>query len=261
VGGGPLGLGAQCPDGACRVVGAEDRRAGHEHVGAGLGALLDGLLVHAAVDLEPDRGTVLGHQGAGPPQFRQHDVEEVLAAEPGLHRHQQQHVDLGQQVLVRLHCRARVEGEPGAGACGADGAQCPDRGVHRLRVDRHVARAGLGVLRCPAVRIGNHQVAVDRHRGVLEQRLDDGQAECQVRHEVVVHDIHVQPVRDAGDRGSLIGQPGKVRGKDARRDLNAHSEPECRLPGWRPRRRAWAGEGCGEMPAWRGEGRRARRVM
>jgi len=70
VGGGPLGLGTQCPDGASRVVGAEDGRAGHEHVCAGLGALLDGLLVHAAVDLEPDRGTVLGHQGASPPELR-----------------------------------------------------------------------------------------------------------------------------------------------------------------------------------------------
>ncbi len=230
---------------------------GHEHVSAGLGALLDGLLVHAAVDLKPDRGTVLGHQGAGPPQFRQHDVEEVLAAEPRLHRHQEQHVDLGQQVLVRLHCRARVEGESGAGARGSDGAQCPDRGVHRLGVDRHVARAGLGVLRCPAVRISDHQMAVDRHRGVLEQRLDHGQAEGEVRHEMVVHDVNVQPVRNAGDRAGLIGEAGKVRGQDARRDLNGHSYPSVDCPdgghvGGRGLEKAGAG-----MPAWRGGRRRA----
>ena len=83
-------------------------------------------------------------------------------------------------------------------------------------------RAGLGVLRRPPVGVFDHQVTVERQRGVLEQRLDDGQAEREVGHEVVVHDIHVQPVRDGGDRGGLVGEPGKVRGQDARRDLNAH---------------------------------------
>jgi hypothetical protein len=57
VGGGVFGLRAEGLDGACGVVGAEDRGAGHEHVGARLGAALDGFLVDAAVDLEPDRGT------------------------------------------------------------------------------------------------------------------------------------------------------------------------------------------------------------
>jgi hypothetical protein len=238
VSGGSLGLRAEGLDGGGRIVGAVDRRAGHEHVRAGLRAPLDGLLVDAAVDLEPDLGAVLGYQGAGPPQLRQHDVEEVLAAESGLHRHQQQHVDLWQQFLVRLDGRAWVDRQPGAGAGGADGTQRPDRGVHRLGVDRHVARAGLGVRRCPPVRLADHQVAVDRQRRVLEQGLDDGQAEGEVRHEVVVHDIHVQPVRDAGDRGDLIGEPGKVRGQYARRDLNGHSKAECRLPGCRARFRA-----------------------
>jgi hypothetical protein len=147
----------------------------------------------------------------------------VLAAEARFHRHQQQHVDLGQQVLVRLHRRARVDGQAGPGARGADGAQGADGGVHRLGVDRHVARADLGVLRRPPVRLVDHQVTVDRQRGVLEQRLDHGQAQGEVRHEVVVHDVHVQPVGHAGDGGGLIGEPREVRGQDARRDLNSHS--------------------------------------
>jgi hypothetical protein len=95
--------------------------------------------------------------------------------------------------------------------------------VHRLGVDRHVPGAGLGVLRRPAVRILDHQVTVERQRGVFEQRLDHGQAESEVRHEVVVHDIHVQPVRGGGHRGLLLGEPGEVCGQDARRDLNGHN--------------------------------------
>jgi hypothetical protein len=227
--GSALGLGPQGLHRAGGVVGAVDRRAGHEYVRPRLGAALDGLLVDPAVDLEPDLSAALGHQGAGPAELGQHDVQEVLAAETRFHGHQQQHVDLGQQVLVGLHRGAGIDGQPGARARGANGAQGADRGVHRLGVDRHVARADLGVLRSPPVRLLDHQVTVDRQRGVLEQRLDHRQAQGQVRHEVVVHDIHVQPVGDAGHRGGLVGEPGKVRGQDARGDLNAHS-PECRLP-------------------------------
>jgi hypothetical protein len=231
-----LSLGAQGLHRAGRVVGAEYRRACHEYVRARLGTALDGLLVNPAVDLQPDLGAALGHQGAGAAQLGQHDVEEMLAAETRLDGHQQQHVDLGQQVLVRLHRRTRVDGEPGAGTRGADGAQGADRGVNGLGVNGDVARAGLGVLRRPPVRLVDHQVAVNRQRGVLEQRFDDGQAQGQVRHEVVVHDVHVQPVGDGGHRGGLVGQPGEVRGQNARRDLDAHS-PECRLPGYELRSR------------------------
>ena len=227
--GGALGLGAEGLHGAGGVVGAVDRGAGHEHVRARLRAALDGFLVHPAVDLQPDLGPARGHQGPGPAQFRQHEVEEVLAAVARFHGHQQQHVDLGQQVCVRFHRGARVDGQPGPGARGADGAQGTDRGAGRLGVDRHVARARLGVLRRPPVRLLDHEVTVEGQRGVLEQRLDHGQAQGEVRHEMVVHDIHVQPVGGACHRGGLIGEPGKVRGQDARRDLNGHS-PECRLP-------------------------------
>jgi hypothetical protein len=61
-----LGLGPQGLHGGGRVIGAVDGGAGHEHVRARLGAPLDGLLVDAAVDLEPYLGTALGHQGASP---------------------------------------------------------------------------------------------------------------------------------------------------------------------------------------------------
>ena len=52
--------------------------------------------------------------------------------------------------------------------------------------------------------------------------LDDRQAESEIRHEVVVHDIHVQPVRGARDGLGLIGEPGEIRGQDAWRNLDGH---------------------------------------
>ena len=54
-------------------------------------------------------------QRTGPAQLGQHHVEEMLAAEARLDRHQQQHVHLGQQVRVRFDRGARVDREPGPG--------------------------------------------------------------------------------------------------------------------------------------------------
>src|SRR5262249_9055406 len=78
-----------------RVVGAVDRRAGHEDVRPGLRATLDGFLTHPAVHLEPHRPAVPLHERPCPAQLGQHDVEEALPAEPRLHGHQQQHVEVG----------------------------------------------------------------------------------------------------------------------------------------------------------------------
>ena len=62
------------------------------------------------------------------------------------------------------------------------------------------------------------------------KRLDDGRADRQVRHEVAIHDVHVNEVGASllGRRES-VGEAGEVRGKDRGRDPDAH-----RLPGARP---------------------------
>ena len=128
----------------------------------------------------------------------------MLAAEPGLDGHQQQHVQLGQQVGVWLYGRGRIDGEPGARSGRPDLPQGPHRGPGRLGVDRHVARPGLGVARRPAVRVLDHEVAIERQARVLEQRLHHGQADGQVRHEVRVHDVDMQPVGDFRDGRRLV---------------------------------------------------------
>ena len=63
--------------------------------------------------------------------------------------------------------------------------------------------AGLGVTRGPAVGVVDHQVAVDRDRRDLDQGLDDGQAEREVRDEVVVHDVEMDDVRAGFEHGEI----------------------------------------------------------
>jgi hypothetical protein len=228
VGGGLLRLPAERADGFGRVVGTVDGRSRHEHVGARVGAPLDRLRGDATVDLKPDGAAAPPHHLTGTADLRQHEVKEFLPTETRLDRHEQQHVDLGQQVLVRLDRGARVDREPGPGPGGADRAQRPHRRLRGLSVDGHAARSGLRERRRVPVRVLDHEVAVDRQSRVLQQRLDDRQAEREVRHEVVVHDVDVQPVGGAVNGRGLLGEPGEVRGQDAGRDLNGHMCSESR---------------------------------
>jgi hypothetical protein len=235
-----LGLGTQVTGGARRVLGTVDGRPGDEHVRAGVSAPLDRLVRHAPVDLDPDlpavqaaafrcpTGAPGAKQGPGAADLRQHHVEELLAAEAGLHRHQQHHVDLVKQVFVLLDGRARVDAEAGARPGGPDGPERPDRGLRGFGVDGDAPRPGFRVGGGIPVGVLDHQMAVDRQHGMLEQRLDDRQAEGEVRDEVVVHDVDVKPVGGFLDGLRFVGEPCEVGGQDAGRDLNGH---DSSLPG------------------------------
>src|SRR5690606_20383374 len=77
-----FGQGAQLVDRRLPVVGPVDGAARDEHVGPRLGAPLDGVGRDPAVDLEPHLAAVAFDERPGPPDLRQHHVEELLPAEP-----------------------------------------------------------------------------------------------------------------------------------------------------------------------------------
>ena len=127
----------------------------------------------AAVDLQPQVEAVLVDQLAGAADLRQAQVEELLAAEARLDGHHQQHVELGQQVLVGVDRGGRLERHPGAGAL-ARSSRASRTGAAAASTWK-VTDAGprLDVRRRPAVGVLDHQVAVERRVRRLGQRLDD----------------------------------------------------------------------------------------
>ena len=133
---------------------------------------------------------------------------------------------MAQRLDVRLQRGARLDREPGQGAGRPQVLGQRDGVGRRLDVHRHVVRAGLGVPDGPPVRVVDHEVAVERHVGRRQQRLDHRQPEGQVRHEVRVHHVDVQPVgavpTGVGDGRGLVGQPREVRRQDARGDHRMH---------------------------------------
>ena len=91
-------------------------------------------------------------------------------------------------------------------------------------------RAGIG----KGVDIGidwrNHQVHIHHRLDVLADRLDQGRAKGEVRNEMTVHHVHVDPVRAFGlDRFDLGSEIGEIRRQNGRRDfqvaIKSHGSP------------------------------------
>ena len=78
-------VGAVILDRDGRILGAIDRGSGDEAVDTGLGSLLDGVGVDAAVDLDQDCQLAGVDHFAYRPHFAQHLGNELLAAETGLY--------------------------------------------------------------------------------------------------------------------------------------------------------------------------------
>jgi hypothetical protein len=111
----------------------------------------------------------------------------------------------GLSAYARLHAR-------GAGPVAQRGGVLVDLDVEGEHVRPRVLE-GLDVV--PGV--GHHEVAVEERVGVLGEALDHGRAEGEVRDEVPVHDVEVEPVRAAvDDLLGLVRHAGEVGGEEGR---------------------------------------------
>jgi hypothetical protein len=64
----------------------------------------------------------------------------------------------------------------------------------------------------------DHQVHVKRQTAMWTQALQDGRTEADVRDEVAVHDVKMQPVGSRGlDRCNFLVQTREIRSQQARR--------------------------------------------
>jgi hypothetical protein len=73
------------------------------------------------------------------------------------------------------------------------------------------------------LRLLNHQVNIKRQASGATQRLDDGQADTDVRDEPAVHDVDMQPVAATGfGLGYLLAKPSEISRQDRSRDTDQH---------------------------------------
>ena len=177
---------------------------------------------------------------------------ERLAAEAGLDGHDQDHVELGEQVRVRREVGAGLERERGPRPGGADGPGQSRPGRRRPRRGRSPTRQPASAY-AGAHRSGSSIIRWQSSGTGLTSRsaLDDGQPEGQVGDEVVVHDVDVHPVggRDGLELGLEVGEVG---GEDRGRDQHGRHPSD---PGRRgPRPRGGHGRGrCATRPSRRSQ--------
>jgi len=155
-----------------------------------------------------DRFAHRGDPGLGP-------FEERLSASPRLHRHDQRHVHFGQRVEKRRKCCAGLDREPGAEPARPDRAERLHGIGNRLEVHDQVVRPGVRERVEEAQGLHDHEVDVERERGQAAHRPDQNRTKRNVRHELAVHDVHVEEVgAGARDGRDLVAQPREIRGED-----------------------------------------------
>ena len=151
-----------------------------------------------------------------------HVLHEFLAAEARLHGHDHHDVEEGR---VRLEGRQRGR-RPQRKASGparlADGPQRWHDRLLDLNVEGDRVAARIDEFVDVAARLRDHQVRVEGQARDAAERLDGSRAEGQVRHEVAVHDVEMDPV-GAGLLASPDGgaQVREIGVEDARRDASS----------------------------------------
>ncbi|CAH0375970.1 unnamed protein product, partial [Pelagomonas calceolata] len=226
-----LGDGLELLDALGHVVVGEEARARDEAVRAGGRARADRLRrgLDAAVDLDVHVQAAVDDPFADLLDLVRHRRDVGLAAEAGVHGHDEHVVDQVKDVLDGLGGRRRVQRHGRRAAHGPDVRQAAVDVRARLDVDDHHTRLAVGTLRRlrelgqHRVRapLRDHELRLEHELGGLALRRDDVRAEGQVGHEVAVHDVKLNPVAPCFFQGRTIQtERGEVRRQHGRDDLH-----------------------------------------
>jgi hypothetical protein len=155
---------------------------------------------------------------------RQRRVDEGLAAETGIDRHQQHEIELLEHVAQAVERHVRIEDEAGAASGTADCGQGTRDVGARFRVKADERRAGFGKPADQDIGRLDHQMRVDADIDafaveVSSERLADWRPDRQIRHVVIVHDVEVDQVGAGLDDGThLFAETGEIGGQNRRRN-------------------------------------------
>src|SRR5262249_33647142 len=108
---------------------------GDERIRAGLVARRDRLAIDAAVDLEHGPALDRIRQGARPPDLVDRAPDELLAAEPGVHRHYKDGIEIRRDINERLDRRRGIDGDARRAAELLDAMHVPMDVRRRLEVN------------------------------------------------------------------------------------------------------------------------------
>ena len=202
------------------VLGPRERAAASKEGGIGPKTVLP----EAPVLGVPEDNLEIDFKKRDPLRLRWTSIKDATAYEVEIVEHIVEHVDRGRG--VQGHARLLTEG-----------FHPLDRAMEVrpcLRMHGNDVGAGLGERIEEIIDWRDHEMDVEGLFRMRAKRLHHAGADSQVRHEMPVHDIDVNPVGARFvDRAYFLAKLGEVGGEDRRRDKRASHRP---ISGHQPRR-------------------------
>eukprot|EP01039_Chlorochromonas_danica_P020664 gene20665-biopygen12614 len=137
-------------------------------------------------------------------------MHEALASEAGIDGHDQQQVDLIKHVLDRFRRCLRVENDAGLRAKLSDPLQAAVQVRPGFRMNTDDVRTSVPKRLEKGIRWRDHEVHIERYADMRPDGFHDIRAERDVRYEVSVHHVDVQPVCPGARHGArFLAKPRK----------------------------------------------------
>src|SRR5712692_7190261 len=211
-------------DGRPVVLRAENRGTRDEGIGPGARDAGDVPGVYAAVHFQHDCAPRVVDFPACVAQLFQGVGDELLPAKSRIHRHDENQVELVQDVIEAGQRRGGVQYKARLAARIMDQADGAIDVLARLRVEADDVRPGASEIRNDPIDRSDHQVHVDYAFGERADCLAHDRSHREVRDVMIVHHVEVNHVGSRCDnRSHFIAEPRKVCRQDARCD----SERAC----------------------------------
>ena len=223
---GGLGSFPQIGDGVLQPVGiSEERATGYQDVGAGRCRSGNRVRADPAVHLDVDVAATADHELTQLRDLGLHGRDVGLATETRVHRHHEHHVDQIEHVADGVNRCRRVDGDRCGGTHLSDVAKCAVQVRAGLGVHDEELAARLDVSVKQFIRRLDHEMCLERNRDMGPASGDHVRPERQVRHELAIHDVPLDPVDSSLlQRCALLSEAGEVggehRGDDRHRPLS-----------------------------------------
>ena len=187
----------------------EDGAAGDQQFGAGFDDVGYGFQIYSTIYFNAEIEFAFCAHACQGGNFVQGIGDEFLAAEAGIHAHDQDVVDEVEDFGEGFDGRGGIEDYTGLAAVRSDqveGAIEMDAG---FLVHGDPVGAGFRKFGDEEVGIFDHEMAIERNFELLAERANDGRADGEVGDEVAVHDVEVEDGAAAVD--GLLGFGGELR--------------------------------------------------
>ena len=193
------------------VGGSEDGGSSHQGVSPGISEQAGVLTVDTPVDLDEGLGSGTENHLLELPHLLDGMWDELLSAETGIHTHDEDDIDLVEDVFEDRDWSGGIDGDAGLHALGVDMLEYTMEMVARLVMNTNQKSPNFGKAVDEFFGMHNHEVQVERLFGTTRNGLDSRQSEGDVGDKNTVHHVNVQPIAWRGiEHGGGFVEPAEI---------------------------------------------------